>query len=62
MRRRSAQFSGPLCLVADSWEQLKRVGETRTNADCAEISTICRQNAVDVSSLSNGDDRPIDQS
>jgi len=45
-----------------SWQQLKCAGETWTNADRAEIAAICRENAVHVSSLGNGDDRPIDQS
>jgi len=48
--------------VAASWQQLKCAAKTCTNADRAEISAICRQNAVHVSSLSNGNDRPIDQS
>ena len=49
-------------ITAVSWQQLKCAGETWTNADCAEIPAIRRQNPVHVSSLGNGDDRPIDQS
>lgn len=60
--RWSPRFGGPLCLVAASRQQLECAGETRTNADCAEIPAISRQNAVHVSSLSNGDDCPIHQS
>jgi Phage integrase, N-terminal SAM-like domain len=60
-RRKDEQCLSP-SLVAASRQQLKRAGETWTNTDCAEISAICRQNAVHLSSLSNGDDGPIDQS
>jgi len=60
--RSSARFGGPRCLVAASWQQLKCAAKTWTNADRAEISAICRQNAVHVSSLGNGNDRSIDQS
>ncbi len=53
--------SGPL-RVAASWQQLKSASEPWTNSYCTEIPAICRQNAVHVSSLSDGNDRPIDQS
>lgn len=56
------RFGGALWLVPPSWEQLKGAGEARTDADGAEIAAIRRQNTVYAPSLSNGDDRPIDQS
>ena len=58
----TARFGEALELVGASWQQLKCAGETWTNADCAEIPAIRRQNPVHASSLSNGEDRPIDQS
>src|SRR5437667_2814839 len=42
-------------------QQLERPGELRTQADCAEVSTIRREDSIDVSSLGDGGDRAIDE-
>src|SRR5574337_1568407 len=60
-RVRSSLLFGGIPVTRPSWQQLERPRQTRTDSDCGKVAAIRCQHSVDVPSLSDCNDCPIDQ-